>query len=182
MGRTRDELMRDLPPARQAKVAARTQELVAEVHSLHELRRLAERSQAQIAAALGVKQPSVHKIERQTDLYLSTLRRFVEAAGGTLELRVALPGRDPLRLAGVGDLREAAEPAAPAKRTVAARVAEERLGYTAATEASAEGASAGTKVRRHRGRLLWKAPKVRRMKAGEAETKAWRGEPALQAS
>ena len=48
------------------------------------MRKLAERSQEQIARSLGIKQPSVLKIERQTDLYLSTLRRFIEAAGGKL--------------------------------------------------------------------------------------------------
>jgi len=57
-----------------------------------------------MAQALGVKQPSVLKIERQTDLYLSTLKRFVEAAGGTLELRVDLPGQGVLHLTGMGDL------------------------------------------------------------------------------
>jgi Helix-turn-helix domain len=57
-----------------------------------------------IATLLGVKQPSVHKIEQQTDLYLSTLRRFVEAAGGTLELQVTLPGKGTLHLTGVGEL------------------------------------------------------------------------------
>ena len=68
------------------------------------LRLLATRSQEQIAQSLGIKQPSVLKIERQTDLYLSTLRRFVEAAGGTLELRVELPGSGVLRLTGMGEL------------------------------------------------------------------------------
>jgi len=57
-----------------------------------------------VAPFLGIKQPSVLKIERQTDLYLSTLRRFVEAAGGTLELRVKLPGKGVLRLTGLGKL------------------------------------------------------------------------------
>jgi hypothetical protein len=57
-----------------------------------------------MAQALGAKQPSVLKIERQTDLYLSTLKRFVEAAGGTLELRVDLPGQGVLHLTGMGDL------------------------------------------------------------------------------
>jgi len=44
------------------------------------------------------------KIERQTDLYLSTLRRFVEAAGGTLELRVELPGTGVIYLTAMGEL------------------------------------------------------------------------------
>ena len=85
---------------------ARTAELIAQVEGLKAFRVLAERSQAQIAESLGIKQPSVHKIEKQTDLYLSTLRRFVEAAGGSLELRVELPGKGVLHLTGVGFDRE----------------------------------------------------------------------------
>jgi DNA-binding XRE family transcriptional regulator len=104
MGRSRSEIMAALPEDRRRRIEARAQELVAEVEGLKALRQLAERSQEQIAETLGVKQPSVHKIERQTDLYLSTLRRFVEAAGGKLELRVELPGKGVLHLTGVGDL------------------------------------------------------------------------------
>jgi len=104
MGRSRSEIIAALPEERRRRIEARTKELVAEVEGLKALRQLAERSQEQIAETLGVKQPSVHKIERQTDLYLSTLRRFVEAAGGKLELRVELPGKGVLHLTGVGDL------------------------------------------------------------------------------
>lgn len=104
MGRSHSEIMATLPEDRRRRIEARTQELVAEVEGLKALRQLAERSQEQIAETLGVKQPSVHKIERQTDLYLSTLRRFVEAAGGKLELRVELPGKGVLHLTGVGDI------------------------------------------------------------------------------
>lgn len=103
MGRTREEIMGSLPPARRAKIEARASVLAGEVEGLKALRELAERSQEQMARELGVKQPSVLKIERQTDLYLSTLRRFVEAAGGTLELRVELPGKGVLQLTGMGD-------------------------------------------------------------------------------
>ncbi|HVI06080.1 MAG TPA: XRE family transcriptional regulator [Sphingomicrobium sp.] len=105
LGRSHNEVMSALPEDRRRKIEARTRELVAEVEGLKALRQLAERSQEQMAASLGVKQPSVHKMERQTDLYLSTLRRFVEAAGGTLELRIELPGKGVLHLTGVGDLR-----------------------------------------------------------------------------
>ncbi len=104
MGRTREEIMAALPKARRARIDARAAELVGEVEGLKALREMAERSQEQIAQALGVKQPSVLKMERQADLYLSTLRRFVEAAGGTLELRVELPGKGVLHLTGMGDI------------------------------------------------------------------------------
>jgi len=93
-----------LPKARRARIEARSAELHREAEGLEALRLLADRSQEQIAQALGVKQPSVHKIERQADLYLSTLRRFVEAAGGTLELRVELPGKGVMHLTGVGEI------------------------------------------------------------------------------
>ena len=102
MTRTLEQLMDALPPDRRAKVEARSAELIAEVEGLKAFRQLAEQSQEQIAQSLGIKQPSVHKIEKQTDLYLSTLRRFVEAAGGSLELRVELPGKGVLHLTGVG--------------------------------------------------------------------------------
>ena len=87
MTRTLEDVMASLLPERRARIEARAAEELAEIEGLKALRLLAERSQEQIAASLGIKQPSVHKIERQTDLYLSTLRRFVEAAGGKLELR-----------------------------------------------------------------------------------------------
>ena len=104
MGRTMNEVMASLPKERQERIRARAAELSREIEGLKALRQLADRSQEQIAQSLGIKQPSVLKIERQTDLYLSTLRRFVEAAGGKLELRVELPGTGPFTLTGVGEI------------------------------------------------------------------------------
>ena len=106
IGRTRQEIVDGLDAADRAEVEAQTSKLRAEVEGLRALRLIAKRSQEQIAEGLGVSQPAVLKMERQTDLYLSTLRRFVEAAGGTLELRVTLPGRGVMKLPGVGELVE----------------------------------------------------------------------------
>lgn len=104
--RTHQQIMESLPEDRRDRIEERAAEIRAEVEGLRALRLLAERTQEQLAQTLGVKQPSVHKIERQSDLYLSTLRRFVEAAGGTLELIVTLPGKGTLRLTGLGVLTE----------------------------------------------------------------------------
>lgn len=101
---THEEIMARLPKERQTRIKARAAELHREIEGLKALRKLAARSQEQIAQSLGIKQPSVVKIERQTDLYLSTLRRFIEAAGGTLELRVELPGTGAFTLTGVGEI------------------------------------------------------------------------------
>lgn len=102
-----DEMMARLPKDRQIAIKARAAELFREVEGLKALRLLTEQSQEQMARSLGVKQPSVLKMERQTDLYLSTLRRFVEAAGGTLELRIELPGTGVIHLTGMGETNQA---------------------------------------------------------------------------
>src|SRR5206468_2758429 len=72
------------------KAARRTQELLGEL-LLSELRQLAGKSQRQVADALGIKQPSLSKLEKQTDMQVSTLRRIVQALGGELEMVVKLP-------------------------------------------------------------------------------------------
>lgn len=62
--------------------------------------------------------PSVSKIEKQADMYLSTLRGYVEAMGGQLDLVVRLPSRPPLRIQTLGDV--SAKPAASTGRPVRA--------------------------------------------------------------
>ena len=99
-----EEIMADMSDERRARIDARVEEIAREVEGLKALRELTERSQQQIAQTLGIKQPAVHKMEKQADLYLSTLRRFVEAAGGKLELVIDLPGKGSMRLTGIGDI------------------------------------------------------------------------------
>ncbi|WP_458309299.1 XRE family transcriptional regulator [Bradyrhizobium sp. 195] len=103
MGRSLNQIIADLPPERQKGIEARYQEVKQEVEGLRELRQLAGKAQADIATALNIKQPSVSKIEKQADMYLSTLRSYVEAVGGKLELVVKLPSRA-LRLQHLGDV------------------------------------------------------------------------------
>lgn len=104
MGRTLDEVLESLPAERRQAIEAGADKLLKDVEGLKALRLLAERSQEQLAETLGIKQPAIAKMERQADLYLSTLRRFVEAAGGRLELRVELPGKGIVHLTGFGEL------------------------------------------------------------------------------
>ncbi len=102
MGRPLRRIVSSLP-AQWQRMSKRSQELKQEVKGLRELRLVAGRTQADIATALQIKQPSVSKIEKQADLYLSTLRAYVEAIGGELELVVRLPDRPVLRLYRLGD-------------------------------------------------------------------------------
>src|SRR6266481_2871089 len=111
MGRTLSEMIDALPKQRRERIDARYRELRDDVESLRELRKVAGKAQADIAAALKIKQPSVSKIEKQTDMYLSTLRSYVEAIGGELDLVVRLPSRRAMHLQRLGEaLGESAKP------------------------------------------------------------------------
>src|SRR5579863_3986975 len=103
MGRTLTEVMEALPRGSQKRIDAHYRELRQEIESLRQLRKVAGKAQAEIAVALKIKQPSVSKIERQADMYLSTLRSYVKAIGGELELVVKLPERPVLRLQHLGE-------------------------------------------------------------------------------
>jgi len=104
MVRTLKEVLDALPPDEREDIDRRFQELVNEVESLRELRRISEMSQARIAQALNISQPAVSKIEKQTDMYLSTLRGYVEAMGGELDVIVRLPGRGPVKVRSLEDV------------------------------------------------------------------------------
>ena len=58
---------------------------------LHELRQARERSQEELARELKVGQPAVAKLERRADMYVSNLRRYIEALGGSLEITARFP-------------------------------------------------------------------------------------------
>lgn len=104
MGRSLNDIIAALPLEEREAVDARYHDLKQEVEGLRELRQIAGKAQADIASVLNIKQPSVSQIERQTDMYLSTLRSYVEAVGGELELTVKLPQRAALRIHHLGDV------------------------------------------------------------------------------
>ena len=79
-----------MDPERQERIRKRTQELLAEL-PLQELRQARALSQQELAEVLGLNQATVSKLERRTDMYLSSLRRFVEAMGGELEISASFP-------------------------------------------------------------------------------------------
>ena len=79
------ELTKRLPAARKARIDDKAAALHTAL-TLHELRKARAVSQQQLARKLAVGQPAVAKIERRSDMYVSNLRRYVEALGGTLEI------------------------------------------------------------------------------------------------
>lgn len=91
MAKAFDELVkRTTTKKTQAKAARRARELLGEL-LLSEIRQLAGKSQRQVADALGMKQPSLSKLENQSDMQVSTLRKIVRALGGELEVLAKFP-------------------------------------------------------------------------------------------
>lgn len=84
------DLTRGFPPARRARVADKAAALETSL-ALHELRKTRAVSQEALAEKLAVGQPAVAKLERRADMYVSNLRRYVEALGGTLEITARFP-------------------------------------------------------------------------------------------
>ena len=92
-----------LQPERRRRVEERAAELVAETMTVRELRRALQLTQARVATELGITQDGVSRLEQRNDLLLSTLRRTIEAMGGSLSLIARFPDRPPVELSGIAD-------------------------------------------------------------------------------
>jgi len=85
------ELQASMDPKRLARAKAKSKEMMAEM-LLAEIRKQTGLTQADLAESLGIKQPTLSKLESQSDMQISTLQRVIEALGGNLELIAHLPG------------------------------------------------------------------------------------------
>src|SRR5256885_6004679 len=106
MSRNVNDIIRKLPPGQRKKVEARAAQLVAEEMTLRQLRQACRLTQQKVAKSLRIGQEGVSKIERRSDLLISTLRDYVQAMGGQLSLVVEFPDRKPIVLAGITDLAQ----------------------------------------------------------------------------
>jgi transcriptional regulator with XRE-family HTH domain len=107
-----ERIMKELTPARRKKVQARAAQLIAEEMTLQELRRARKLTQVRVAKQLGIGQDGVSKLEKRADLMISTLRKTVEAMGGSLSLVAEFPDRAPVVLSGIAEDEPAPKPAA----------------------------------------------------------------------
>ena len=107
------ERMNKLPEARRKKVEERAKALIAEEMSLQDLRKARKQTQVRVAQQLGINQENVSRIEKRSDLLISTLSGYVEAMGGKLSLVVEFPDRPPIALSGIATLDKETPPAKP---------------------------------------------------------------------
>jgi len=91
MGRTLENVMDSLSPQAQKRVEDGAAALLKEYDSLMEFRKAAGLTQVELAERMQITQVNVSRLERRDDMHLSTLRRYVEALGGELEINVKLP-------------------------------------------------------------------------------------------
>jgi DNA-binding XRE family transcriptional regulator len=83
-------LQAKMTPESRARSEAKAQAMIGEM-ALDELREALDLTQAQLAAVLKVNQSAISKLERRTDMYVSTLRNIIVAMGGKLEIRAVFP-------------------------------------------------------------------------------------------
>ena len=95
-----------MPEEQKVLVNDRYKILCDEAYTLQELRKAQDLTQIRMAEILETKQGSISKIEKRSDMMLSTLQNYVEAMGGSLELTVSFPDSQPVELIGLlGDSR-----------------------------------------------------------------------------
>lgn len=103
MGRSLNDKLNQLPDERRERILAEAKRLHTEYLTLQDLRKARMLTQEQLAESLNIRQATISQTEKQSDLLLSTLRRHIEAMGGSLFLTVKFPDRPPVVLKGLGD-------------------------------------------------------------------------------
>lgn len=97
------EVTAAFPPERKAKIAARAAEIIAEEYALRDIRKARHVTQEQVAERLGGKQVYISRLEKRSDVKLSTLREYVRAIGGDLQLMVTFPEGQTMAIKDLGE-------------------------------------------------------------------------------
>ena len=103
MTRKLDDFLQTFTPAEQAGIQARANALIDEL-TLRALRQAHDLTQERMAELLGVKQENISRLERRTDLLLSTMSSYIEAMGGKLKLVAEFPERRPVVIKNFADI------------------------------------------------------------------------------
>ena len=119
MARKLDDIMAALPAKRRAQINDRAMALA----TLKDLRKAAEQTQEDLAVALGVGQDTISRLEKRSDMLLSTLRHYVESMGGKLELVAQFPNRPPVVIDHLGVERSLIPPSTSKPSRVRSRSA-----------------------------------------------------------
>ena len=109
MATTLQDKLQKLPTDRRKEIEKRAAQLIAEEISLGDLRKAKELTQVRMAELLNIQQENVSRLERRSDMLISTMRSYIEAMGGKLNLIVEFPDRPPVALEGFSSIEQATE-------------------------------------------------------------------------
>lgn len=120
MARNLDQVLAKLPGKRREKIEHRAAELA----TLKDLRQAVQRTQEELASSLGVGQDTISRLEKRSDMLISTLKRYVRAMGGDLYLVARFPHRPPVVIDRIAETvpgrRSALRKSARRKKTLSA--------------------------------------------------------------
>ncbi|WP_131783657.1 transcriptional regulator [Legionella gresilensis] len=105
MAKSLDDKLKSLPKKRRNDIEKRANQLIAEEMTLRDLRLALAKTQEDLGAILHMKQDGVSRLEKRSDMLISTLNKYISAAGGSLKLIAEFPDRAPVEIHGITELR-----------------------------------------------------------------------------
>ncbi|OCH98966.1 transcriptional regulator [Legionella jamestowniensis] len=105
MARSLNDKMRPLSKERQDTIQKRANQLIAEEMTLRDLRLALEKTQKDLGAVLHMKQDGISRLEKRSDMLISTLNKYISAMGGSLKLMAEFPDRAPVEIHGIADIK-----------------------------------------------------------------------------
>lgn len=104
MATTLQNKLKNISEKRRAKIKKRAKELIAEELTLRDLRKALELTQADLSHRLHMNQEAISRLERRSDLLISTLISYIHAMGGELNITAEFPNRPPIKISGFDDI------------------------------------------------------------------------------
>lgn len=105
MTKSLNDKMNSLSVERQNSIQERANDLIAEEMTLRDLRLALKKTQEDLGTALHMKQDGISRLEKRSDMLISTLNKYIKAMGGTLKLTAEFPNRPSVEIHGIADIR-----------------------------------------------------------------------------
>ncbi len=94
----RDSVLHDMTPEERAEVEVEGRRIAADARTIADARKALALTQTQVASAMAITQGALSQMENREDMMVSTVKSYIEAMGGTLELVAKFPGMSPFEL------------------------------------------------------------------------------------
>ena len=105
MARSLKDKINALSINRQNSIQERANELISEEMTLRDLRLALKKTQEDLGNVLHMKQDGISRLEKRSDMLISTLNKYISAMGGTLKLTAEFPNRPSVEIHGIADIR-----------------------------------------------------------------------------